>query len=123
MADFSYAVFVYCGTHLGILDGVLRPAQRAGGIDIAGLAGDIAATIIVEHPGRAGLVNSGAVRVVHAHKLPQRVVGLGGRLAKPMTEDRIIYSSCTEMGLPSVCNINGLLSRSGFGRRTGALRA
>ena len=57
-------------------NGVYRRAGRAGGVGVIRLGGDVAAAVVVVHPGGAGRARRRIVRVVHADELAEGVVGI-----------------------------------------------
>ena len=66
-----------------IRDSLLRTAQRTGGVGILHLTGDVAATVVVVHPGRIFM------RIIHPNQLAQRIIGVGRSQTATLLRDDV----------------------------------
>ena len=86
IVDFDTIVVAQLIPPVGIVvdvgDGLQSSAQRAGGVGVPDLGGDVAAAIIFVYPG--GVL----MRVVHANQLAKGIVGVGrGQIAALLGDD------------------------------------
>ena len=95
---------------VGIRNAFQRRADRTGSVSILHFAQDVAATIIVVHPGRIFM------RIVHANQLPQRIVGIGRSQIAALFRDDIAA------GIVGVLERNPILGNLLY-QRSSAVRA
>ena len=79
------------GGIVGVSDGLQHGANGAGGVGVALLVEDIAATVVFIGPGGAGGAGGGIGRIVDPNQLAQLVVDIGGLHAVPGDRSDIAY--------------------------------